>query len=173
MASNRANDKFSNIAFLRCQESAVDTLTFAQLAMANNLSDQKAALIINRAEMTFTNLGSLNSNGDMVDAALCLSDRVTPLYDLSQPEILFYFRVQRWDMGAAASAALYEYPLIRDFTELPGGGLLVPADRLYLGIKSTGAASVDAAELRIYYTVMQLKTEDYWELVEARRVMTT
>ena len=56
---------------------------------------------------------------------------------------------------------------------MPGGGIIVPADRLFIGIASGGAAAAQAASMRLYYTVMELAEVDYWQLIEARRVMTT
>lgn len=166
-------DKFANIAYLKVTESSAATLTFAQLQLANNLISEKAALILNRAEFMVSGLASLNSTGDYVDIALTVSDRVTPLDDLSQPEILFHQAVERVDHGTAATSHLVEWPFTRDFNSLPGGGILVPADRLYLGIKGTGTTPAISAIMRLYYTVISLTTDDYWELIQARRVMTT
>lgn len=165
-------DKFANIAFLEVTESAANTLTFAQLQLATTLMTEKAALIIHRAELTVDD-SVLNSSGDYVDVALAVSDRIPSISDLSQPELLFYMSLQRRDLGTAASGIILEWPLQADFTSLPGGGILVPADRLYIGIKGFGAASASKGTMRLYYTIMALNTEDYWDLIEARRVMTT
>lgn len=174
MATKQAlGDKFANIAYLDVTESAANTLTFAQLVMANNLLSEKAAVIIHRMELKVGDLASLNGTGDFFDAALCLSDRITTLSDLSQPEILAFVRFLRHDIGAAATGSILLDPVIRDFTNLPGGGLLVPADRLYIGAKASGAAAAMVATMRLYYTVMPLQVSDYWELIEARRIMTT
>jgi len=176
MAVGKTKDAFANIAFLTVAESAANTLTFAQLQLTTTLMSEKAALIIHRAEFNLNNINScFDSTSDYCDLALTVSDRVTPLYDLSQPEILFFARTQRQDFGAAASGFLYDGPRIIDFTNLPGTGLIVPADRLYIGIKSTGApgANVQSVQMRLYYTVKSIATDEYWELIEARRVMTT
>lgn len=165
-------EKWANIAFLSVTESAANTLTFAQLQLANNLLSEKAALIIHRAELTLDDT-QLNSSGDYIDVCLSVSDRITPISDLSQPELLYFYSRQRVDFGTAASGALKDFPIMLDFSTLPGGGLLVPADRLYIGIKGTGCAAESNAKMRLYYTILPLKTEDYWELIEARRVMTT
>jgi hypothetical protein len=166
-------DKFANIAFLTVTESAGTTLTWAQLALVANLQSEKSALIIHRAEMSVGDIAQLNSSGDYVDFGLSLSDRVTSISDLSQPEMLFWNSIRRQDIGTAATGVYIEFPIIRDFTALPGGGLLVPADRLYVGIKGTGTGAAMVVYMRLYYTVQPLATADYWELIEARRVMTT
>jgi len=173
MAKVAGIDQFANVAYLDCTESAANTLTFAQLALANTLMSEKMALVIHRAEWYFGAYSSLNSTGDKITLALTLSDRITDLADLGQPEILFHSACERLDIGAAASGLLVFKPEIRDFNDLPGGGILVPADRLYLGVQGSGAAAAFQVKMRLWYTVKPLATADYWELIEARRVMTT
>lgn len=166
-------DQFANIAFMTVTEDVAGTLKFARLEMANNLLTEKAALIIHRAEIFLDGPGLMNSAGDYAVMAITLSDRITSLGDLSQPEILISMTLGRSDFGAAASGILEQKPYLRDFSELPGGGILVPADRLYIGVKGNGLTAVAATSCRLYYTVKPLDTADYWELIEARRVMST
>jgi len=174
MAKASTTDKFANIAFLSVTESAANTLTFSQLQLANNLLSEKAAIIIHRAEFLLIPLVTIfNSSGDNLKIALTLTDRITDIGDLSQPEILFAEKFSRDDLGAAASGLYLRQPFIRDFTELPGGGIIVPADRLYIGAQGNGCAAAAYATMRLYYTVMPLQVTDYWELIEARRIMTT
>jgi hypothetical protein len=174
MASkSKAGDKFANIAFLSVTESAANTLTFKALAMANNLLSEKAAIIIHRAEWQTNARGYMNSTGDYHEIVLALSDRITAIYDLSQPEILMYNSISRLDLGVAASGLILDGLFARDFTSLPGGGVIVPADRLYIGAQGTGLSAASVTTMRIYYTVLALDVSDYWELIEARRVMTT
>ncbi len=173
-AKSKAGDKFANIAHLSVTESAAGTLAFAQLAMANTLMSERFAMVIHRAEVTISNPHSqFNASGDTASYGLALSDRITNITDLSQPELLFFGQTTRIDIGTAASGFFYERPQIFDFTDLPGGGLLVPADRLYIGALGTSLVAVLTVSMRLYYTVMPLETSDYWELIEARRVMTT
>jgi len=173
-AKSKAGDKFANIAHLQCTEGSAGTLAFAQLAMANTLMSERFAMIIHRADITISNIHSqFNASGDTASYALCLSDRVSNITDLSQPEVLFAGQVTRVDIGTAASGLFYQRPLEMDFSRLPGGGILVPADRLYLGVLGTSLVAALTVAMRIYYTVMPLDTSDYWELIEARRVMTT
>lgn len=168
------NDSFANIAFLTATESAAGTLTFAKIDMASPMMGEKYALVIHRAESIMSNIHSqFNSTADTAYWALTVSDRLTSIQDLSQPEILFMDSLLRADFGAAASGLLVERPILHDFTSLPGGGLLVPADRLSLGVYGSGLAAALTVSMRVYYTVMPLATDQYWELIEARRVMTT
>lgn len=171
--AKKMGDQFANIAYLAVSESVAGTLKFARLEMANNLLSEKAALIIHRTEIYLDGPQIMNAALDGVICALTLTDRITAINDLSQPEILMALTLTRYDFGAAATGALEEKPRVRDFSSLPGGGLLVPADRLYLGVQGIGLTGVAAASCRLYYTVKSLDTADYWELIEARRVMTT
>jgi len=173
MASKISSDKYANIAYLEVTESAANTLTFAQLQMATPMIGDKYAIIIHRAELGFAGWGSFNSSTDQVNMALCLSDRLTDITDLSQAEVLFYQQIIRMDLGAAASGTWVLQPNLRDFANLPGGGLLVPGDRLYAAIVGTGMAAATVMRMRLYYSVLPLQAADYWELVEARRLMTT
>lgn len=169
----KAADRFANIAYLTVTESAANTLTFAQLAMATPMVGDKYGLIIHRAEIGFSGWGSFNSSTDQVNMALTLTDRLTDITDLSQPELLFYQQLIRMDLGAAATGMFIDQPYLRDFANLPNGGLLVPGDRLYAAIVGTGMAAATVLKMRLYYSVLMLEVQDYWELVEARRLMTT
>jgi len=174
MAAKSTQDVFANIAYLDATESVAGTLTFAQLAMSSNLIGEKYAIIIHKAEARQHNpYSDFNSSGDVARYALTVTNSITDITDLAQPEILFYADIARVDLGAAASGLFISRPWIRDFMDLPGGGLLVPADRLYLGVQGVGLANVLRMSMRLYYSVKQLSTEDYWELIEARRVMRT
>lgn len=169
----KVGDKFANVAYMRVTESAAGTLTWAALNMANNLMGEKFAIVIHRAETFFSTMANLNSTNDFVRMAITVSQTITDITDFSQPELLWYDRTMRIDYGTAATGILDKVPNIRDFTALPGGGLLVPADRLYIAVESSGAAAAMSAYARIFYTVMPLDVSDYWELIEARRIMTT
>jgi len=166
-------DFFANIAYLEVVESAANTLTFAQLQLATTLMSEKMALIIHRLEYYFVDLASFNSTGDFLQIALTVSNTITSLTDMSQPEILTFNRIARLDLGAAATGRLIMQPYEKDFTSLPGGGILVPADRMYLGIQGSGMAAACTARMRLYYTVKALTKEDFWDLIEARRIMST
>lgn len=178
MTSKR--DEFANIAYLSVAEINPGTLTFARLELATALMTEKQALIIHRAEFILAQgSGLLDADGQFVSAALTLTDRITDIADLSQPEILFYVEKSRRDLSTALGAAItypdttVEVPILRDFSSLPGGGLLVPADRLYIGVNSNHGANAGSVSCRLYYTVMSLAVDQYWELIEARRIMTT
>lgn len=174
MATKAKGEGFANIAYLKVTETAPNTLTFAQLQLATTLMTNKAALVIHRADF-FIQGGPSNFNGagDKQMMAVTLTDRLTDITDLSQPEILFMIERQRWDFGTAASGFLNNEPAIMDFSMLPGTGVLVPADRIYIAAQGSGLVNASTVSCRLFYTVKELETADYWDLVEARRIMTT
>jgi hypothetical protein len=174
MANKAVQDTFANLAFLTVTETAANTLTFAQLQIASNLMDKKYALVINRAEyLTSVAATVFDTTGDYINIALVVSNKLTTIADLSQPEVLDMVQFMRTDYGTAATSITQQFPIVKDFTNLPGGGILVPADRLYLAAKGTGLASASVSYVRMYYTVKEITVNDYWELIEARRIMTT
>lgn len=166
-------DVYANIAFLRVTESAPNTLTFAQLQMANTLMTEKAALIIHRIDWWVDGMFLTDANGDTAAFGLSLSDRILSLVDPSAPELLAWHQFTMVYTGVPANASIFQQPIMEDFTSLPGGGLLVPADRIYVGVKGGSLTAVSSAICRFFYTVKPLDTSDYWELIEARRIMTT
>lgn len=174
MAVKKSGDVFANMAFLGVTESAANTLTFAQLQLANALMSEKVAMVIHRIQV-FSSVGpsAFNASGDQQRIAVCLTDRLTDIQDLSQPEILTTITKERWDFGAAASGMVVTTPLDFDFNAMPGGGILVPADRIYVGVQGLSLAVATSAYIRLWYTIMPLSKEDFWDLIEARRIMTT
>lgn len=174
MAPKTSLDKFANIAYLAVVETAANTLTFAQLQIASNLMDKKYALVIERIHYLVQPLATVfDTTGDYLNIAVTVSDRLSSISDLSQPEILDLVQLQRRDYGAAASGSIEDSVIQRDFTSLSGGGILVPADRLYLGAKGSGLASATTVLARMWYSVLEIGVNEYWELIEARRIMTT
>ena len=67
MAAKQTKDTFANIAFMQVTESAANTLTFAQLNIANNLMNQKAAIIIHRIDLFMSTITNLNSTAEYTD----------------------------------------------------------------------------------------------------------
>lgn len=173
MAVKTKADQFSNMAYLSVTEAVAGTLKFTKLQVASEFGGPSKAMIINRIEFLAGALSNLNSANDGIDMALTLSDRVSDISDLSQPEVIAWAQILRVDMGTAASGIIHTFPLMRDFSTMPGGGLIVPVDYLYLGVKSTNAAGVCSATMRLYYTALELDTASYLELLQARRVLTT
>lgn len=172
MASKMKTDTFANLAAVNPIESVAGTAAFLKFAFPFSIMD-KMGLVINRIEYWPGTLNALNSSTDFVLFGLSISSAITDLSDQSNPAIVDSGRMQRLDIGTAASGILVEEPLIKDFSSLPGGGLLVAPNPLYGFVQSSGASSVMNAWIKLFYTYMELSADEYWQLVESRRIISS
>jgi hypothetical protein len=174
MAATKKNlgDQFANIAAIGVTETAANTMTSAKFAFPFSIMD-KMALLINRMEYWFEGFSALNSQEDNIVGCLTTASSVISINNQADPQIIDSCRLVRVDIGAAASGVLLGQPFIKDFSTLPGGGLLVAPSPLYAMIKGTGNAAVTGLQLKLFYTYMELSTDQYWELVESRRIISS
>jgi hypothetical protein len=154
-------------------ESAANTLTYKKLETGFSLFD-KQAWIIHRIEYVLDE--RFNSTADTLDVALCSANTRASIADngaFTDPAILDKVKWIRTDLGAAATGILYTQPqIVKDFTNLPGGGLIVPPTPIYGAAQGTGLAAATTNIIRFFYTVIELSTDQFWELVESRRSVT-
>lgn len=169
MASTMS-DVYPNKGYAVVTESAANTLTFSEI-QTNVSIFEKVAWLLQRIEWYFTyaTYALLGDSGDTIDAALCSSNQITAL-SLSNPgviDLMTMYKLEASDVG-------YNYqmqPLVRDFGSLGGGGLLIAPRPLYVGIKGTGVASVATAACRFYFKQIQLKPDEYLELIDFYRLV--
>lgn len=166
-------DKFANYAIISVVESAANTLTFKKLETGISLNE-KVAWIINRVEYLSNQINAtiFNATGDSLDFGMSLSNAFTTP-NLAENTIIDCNKFTRIDIGASASGEMQLQPWVKDFSALPGGGIIVPPTPLYLYAMGTGLTGVAAMTARIHYTLKTLKIDEYWELVEARRVLSS
>lgn len=165
-------DQFSNIAAIGVTESAANTLTFKKLETGVSLFE-KQAWLISRIIYFFStwNIAQFADEDDYLDVAMCATSQITLLGDLSNPGILDLFRLCKHEEGTPASAWFEKQPVIVELSQLAGGGLLVPPNPIYLAAKGSGLTNAQTVWCRFFYTTVELKPEQYWELVEARRII--
>lgn len=173
MAAVTKADEFANYAIVTVTESAANTLTFKKLETGISLSD-KVAWIINRIEYFKSVINGTNfgAQDDALNYGLSVSNQWSTVTIL-QDTIIDFNYLQRIDMGTAAVAFLNHQPDVKDFANLPGGGILVPPVPLYLFAKGEALSSAVTVTARIHYTLLPLATDQYWQLVEARRVISS
>lgn len=166
-------DKFANYAIITVTESAANTLTFKKLETGISLNE-KVAWVLNRVEYLVSGLTATNFNAsnDYFNWGLSLSNAWSNP-NIDENTIVDYNSVIRLDFGAAASGRFLFSPIIKDFSSLPGGGVLVPPTPFYLYAQGNGLVGALTVTSRIHYTLKQLKVDEYWELVEARRVLSS
>jgi len=172
MAKTKTGDKFANIAAISVTESAAGTTTYAKFNFPFSIMD-KVGLIINRIEYWPGALQQLNTGNDSVTIGLIAASSVVDLSSQADPAILDTMRLVRLDIGAAASGLIVQQAIVKDFASLPGGGILCAPSPLNAAIQSSGAGGVMNAWLKIFYTYMEMTTDEYWELVESRRIISS
>ncbi len=171
--ATKKTDTFANFAALKVLESAANTQTSAKFAFPFSIMD-KMALIINRIEYVVGNLSAgFNSTADLVNVVLATASALTAIDNQADPMIVDAIRYSRLDYGAAASGMLITQPLQKDFSSLPGGGMLVAPNPLYAIIEGNGCASAMFCWVKLFYTYVELNTDEYWQLVESRRVISS
>jgi len=165
-------DTYANMAAVTATPSVADEFAATKFAFPFSIMD-KIGLLVSRIEYFLNAIGSLNSATDYIYTGLASAATLVDPGEPSDSLIIDSIRVIRTDLGAAASGVLVDFPLVRDFSTLPGGGLLVAPAPLYLWTKSSGAAAVMPVQCRLWYTYMELAADEYWQLVESRRVISS
>jgi len=171
MATKKA-DTFANVAAIKALESAAATQTSFKFSFPFSIMD-KMALIINRIEYWFPSFAMLNSAGDIFYAALTAQSTVVDISNQADPLIIDNMAVVRCDLGTAASGIISETPFIKDFSAMPGGGLLVAPSPLSAMVQGVGTTPAALCFLKLFYTYIELSTDEYWQLVESRRIISS
>jgi hypothetical protein len=172
--AEKVGDKFAQLAYLTATETAANTLTFAKLEVATGalLGKQKYGMVLHRIQFNLS-IGTrklILDEDDALRVAITTSSGISGI-DLDNVDVVDNIVWGRSRYGTAASGWENIMPVVHDFANM--GGILVPADRLYLAVVGTSLASAASASCRIWYTMRELSVDEYWDLVEARRIITT
>lgn len=170
--AKKAIDTYANVAAVEVIESATNTQTSSKFQFPFSIMD-KMALLISRIEYWVRGQSYLNSGGDSITFALTAAAAVTDIYDQADPAMIDNYRLTRVDYGTAASAQFIESPFVKDFSNLPGGGILVAPNPLYAMVEGSGLSSTGYGWIKLFYTYMELSADEYWQLVESRRIITS
>jgi hypothetical protein len=164
-------DIFANVAHIEVTQSAANTLTFQKLETGVSLFE-KLAWVIHRIEYFFEEpYAGLDAANEEAIVAITTSDQITAL-SLNQPTVIDMLKLEP-DFGDRTGFQHWISPWTRDFASLPSGGLIVPPNPIYLGFDSLGIAQAETCEVRIYYTNFPLAADEFWELVESRRIISS
>lgn len=173
MASKQSSmDKYSNMAAVTATPGSADAFASTKFAFPFSIMD-KVGLLLSRIEYFVNTLSGLNGGTDYIYAGLATAASLASIADSADPLMVDSIRLVRVDMGTAASSLIFELPLVRDFSNLPGGGLLVAPNPLYLWTQSNGAGAVMTVSCRLWYTYIEMAPDEYWQLVESRRVISS
>jgi hypothetical protein len=159
-------DLYPNRAFESIVMSAANALTFSQVQFGVGLF-QGVAAIIHRIEWFIGTAATqeLTTSADYMQLALTNRDDLTSILPVSQ-NVLAHKSIERLDFGTAAGGVIVEMPLVNDFSNLGGGGLIIPANPLYIGMDSLGLASAATVSALIYLTFKELADAEYVELIK-------
>jgi hypothetical protein len=170
MAKTQIKDEYSNKAYGTITESAANTLTFAEIPTNVDVMS-KLAWVIHRIEwyLSVTQMTKLAAADDLIQVALTSSAQLSSL-GLSSPAVVDLLEVALLFSTAVAYTEVPN-PRIRDFSAMPGGGIIIAPRPLYLAIKGTSLATALTASARIHYTRRELQAEEYLELVDFYRIV--
>lgn len=171
MASKSVAGEYCAQAVLSVTESAANTLTFDKLETGLSVYD-KVGWVIARVEWRLgaTTPGFFNSSGDLIAAALVMSNQLTALND-TDPAVQAIRKWSRLDIGTAASGLFFPTTWVDDYSTLPGGGLLVLPNPLYLAVLGTGLSAAGSCTARIFYRAIDMGQDDYFNLIQARQLL--
>lgn len=163
-------DKYANQGFITLTPT-MNVLSFAELATFVSIFEKKAFLI-SRVEYVFSLACMLqfDAETDVVTYGLCTSNSIASAA-IGEPQIFDYNRLQEILTAAGVSSHLVQQPFVKDLSTLPSGGLLIPSRPIFLYMVSEGWTIAGELWARIYFTVVDLKADEYWELVEATRLV--
>ena len=162
-------DKYSNILSEQLTLSAANTLSFSAIDVGLNLFD-KIALLVHKIQILVTS-GFVTEMVAVTDSAtwgIVQSNSITTL-SLSERACIDVIDYHLNVRGTAGDAELVAQPFERDYSTLPGGGILIAPKPLYFAATSGGWTAALNSTLRMYFTIHKLKDADYLELLESRR----
>jgi len=159
-------DKYANILYDEVVESAANTLTFENLDIGLSLFD-KVGVLIHRLEwMSWPS--RLAAASDAIEFGLTTSNSWSAA-DPSENSIITYHKVQVVDYGTAGNNRIFDTPLVDDFSTLPGTGILTTPRPLYMFVDGANLADVATVKMRMFFTIITLKADEYFELLETRQ----
>jgi hypothetical protein len=163
-------DKFANKFFGTVAESAANTLTFAEIQTSVSLRE-KMAWVLHRLEYHFTPsaYNQLVAADDRLAIALTGSNAL-PSLSIIQAAVIDLMTLDLAFASAVGRQNIIQ-PILRDFCSMPGGGLIIAPRPLYIGVQGTSLAAACGVTVRGYYTEMELKADEYLELVDFYRML--
>ena len=173
MAKTTRKDTFAQFMKLSCTMSVANALAFSEVSLGLAAFDYMA-LIIHRIEY-FPGSGVLElmtAATDYLEIAITGSDSIADL-SISRPEVYDKVFVERVDYGTAAAAEMVQQPIVHDYNAYPGGGQIIPASDVYIGVDTQGLANPVTMSARLWFTIKQLQMADYYELAQRLRVLST
>lgn len=172
MAQAKAQDNYSNFAIITCTESAANTLTFAKLEASVGLFERVGWLISRVDWYMRGNYDKFNTTGDQFSMALTQSNAISSIAP-NATQVILNKQLFRYDYGTAATANFFSEPDSVDLSTLPGGGILVVPNPLYLAVAGSGLSAAAVGTVRIWYKNIVLSDADFFDLMQTRQVLSS
>lgn len=169
MAKTSGKDLFTQTMYIKTVESAANTLTFNGFGTMSPILN--TAYIIHRIEYYVAEMFPyLLGAGDKILFGIALADSLASVI-LTDPR-LFDARSVIWhSVGTPANYSLHYDPYVVDFTALPGGGRIIPADNIYLYVCGASLAGALTVVSRIFYTAIDLSAQEALEILQSYRLL--
>ena len=163
-------DLYVNKGYGSATESAAGVLTFSEIR-TNVSIFEKVAWVIQRIEwyLSQATYGLMIDGSDHIEIALTASSSIASL-GLEMPSVIDLLDLQR----VQATNVGFNFqimPIIRDFANLPGGGLIIAPRPLFMAIEGISLATPASVECRFYFTQKVLKADEYLELIDFYRIV--
>lgn len=159
-------DKYANVLYDTVTESSANTLTFEEVNVGLNMFD-KVGLLVSRCEWTRFD-AQLSADGDVVQFGLSASNGWSAT-TMAESSLITFHREELQAFGTPATLLQRSQPIVDDFSTMPGGGLLITPKPLYLFIEGGNLGAAATVRMRMYFTVIKLQPNEYFELLESRQ----
>lgn len=163
-AKRTKRDMYSNIALTSVTMSAANTLTFAQLQIAVGMF-QGVGMLIHRVLWYphTTAMREIVASTDALFMALVTNNRLTSIENILDPSVVSLASI----VGIGVAVESKHLPIISDFSNLPEGGKLIPANPLFIAASSGGFVSAALVRALIDFSFVSLADKDYLELMQS------
>jgi hypothetical protein len=167
----KTQDLFCNKFYATVEETAANTLTFEEIQTNINIFD-KTAWVLERLEWYIPSASyyELAAAGDIIQAALTTSNQMDDL-GLDDAAVIDMLEAKATIYGTAESANIQHHPIIRSFSQMSGGGLIIAPRPLYIAIMGTSLANPVSAQVRGYFRQVQMSPDEYIELIDFYRIL--
>ncbi len=164
----KIKDVFVNRAIQRLTQSAPNVLTFQQVNFAVG-AFQGIALLIHRVKyhVGATAFEELLVAADSWKIGLTVSANISDIA-MTHIEVIDVQERTAGGAGILNDFAVFDQVLVEDFGDLPGGGMLIPANPVHLACSSAGLTTGIVADVEILFTFKELVDADYIELIQSR-----
>ena len=166
----KKTDQFANKFFGTVVEGSANTLTFNEIPTNVDVFSKKA-WVLHALEWYpgVASLNALDAADDVIQAALVSSQAISAL-SLGDPGVIDLLEIEA-NVATAVGFAVSILPIRRDFTSMPGGGLIISPRPLYLAVKGISLGGALTVSCRGYFTAIDLNADEYLELVDFYRIV--